>query len=237
MVNPPSNDQAVRRRQGNRASFPSRFAKTEPSLEFLMREPMTHLLMQADGVDQQGLATVLNSVANKLQRQEIQQSRADFDPRRLDERKYRPGVGILLLNAQNQVFIGRRHDVKGRAWQLPQGGIDTNETPRVAALRELKEEVGTDRVEMIAESKGWLYYDLPKATARRAWGGRWLGQRQKWFLMRLVGPESQIDIATPHPEFDRWQWIDMERLPTIAVSFKRQVYLHLMGEFSGIVRG
>lgn len=230
-----SDGRATPRGRAGRNRFRRPFSGTEPSLDILLSEPLTRLLMQADGVDRQNLMGVLNSVAGRLQRQEISRSRADFDPHRLDERKYRPGVGIVLLNAQNQIFIGRRRDVKGRAWQLPQGGIDKGETPRMAALRELKEEVGTDRVEVIAESTGWLYYDLPKSTARRAWGGRWLGQRQKWFVMRLIGPDSQIDIATAHPEFDRWQWVDMQRLPAIAVPFKRQLYLHLLGEFGHVV--
>jgi putative (di)nucleoside polyphosphate hydrolase len=204
----------------------------------LLSEPLTHLIMRADGVDQEGLMTVLNAMAEKLKNSKGKRALPrDTDPSRIDRTKFRRGIGIILLNSRNEIFVGRRSDMKGNAWQLPQGGIDARETPRRAALRELKEEIGTDRVAIIAESKDWFYYDLPPAIAKKAWGGRWKGQRQKWFVMRLAGPESEIDVATAHPEFDRWRWVALRRLPALAVSFKRQLYLSLVGEFGGLVGG
>jgi putative (di)nucleoside polyphosphate hydrolase len=217
------------------APFRRRFTRKDPKLNALLGDPLTHLIMRADGVDLEDLVQALNVMADKLLRQEIAQAAEASDVHAVIENKYRPGVGMILLNKRNQIFVGRRHDVRGNAWQLPQGGIDDGESPAQAALRELKEEVGTDRVEIVAESKRWFYYDLPKAVAKRSLGGRWHGQRQKWFVMRLIGSENEIDIATVHPEFDRWRWITIRQLPDIAVSFKRQLYLSLVGEFGEIV--
>lgn len=214
-----------------------RFERHEPALTTLLREPLTHLLMHADGVDREDLVGSLNDLADKLRRQEIDRAGARERTAGIDDRQYRAGVGIILLNARNEVFVGRRRDVKGTAWQLPQGGIDEGEAPRQAVLRELREEVGTDRVEIVAETAGWLCYDVPKTMAKRAWDGQWRGQRQKWFVMRLIGADSEIDVATAHPEFDRWQWIPLRHLPRIAVSFKRQLYLRLVGEFAEMVDG
>ncbi len=146
---------------------------------------------------------------------------------------YRPGVGIMLLNRQGEVFVARRLDMvdAGRPWQMPQGGIDPGETPREAALRELKEEIGTDKAEIIAESRGWLTYDLPAELAGGIWGGRYRGQRQKWFVMRFTGDDRDIDLATEHPEFDLWQWVAPTRLPELIVPFKRQLYIDILAEF------
>jgi putative (di)nucleoside polyphosphate hydrolase len=146
---------------------------------------------------------------------------------------YRPAVGIMLLNPVGFAFIGRRIDMPAglAAWQMPQGGIDPGETPRQAALRELKEEVGTDKAEILAETRGWLHYDLPSDIAPRMWGGRWRGQRQKWFLMRFTGEDSDINPATEHPEFDAWEWVEPRRLPELIVPFKRPLYCDLLGEF------
>jgi len=145
---------------------------------------------------------------------------------------YRPGVGITLLNPAGEVFVARRMDMPAMsAWQMPQGGIDPGETPLAAALRELKEEIGTDKVELLGESQGWLRYDLPAELSRGIWGGRYRGQRQKWFAMRFTGDDSDIDLATEHPEFDAWKWLSPERLADVIVSFKRQLYFDILTEF------
>ena len=145
---------------------------------------------------------------------------------------YRPGVGILLVSRAGQVFVGRRIDVKEMAaWQMPQGGIDPGETPRAAALRELKEEIGTDKAEILAESGCWRSYDIPAAIAGALWGGRYRGQRQKWFAMRFLGHDGDIDLATEHPEFDAWQWAAPDDLPSLIVPFKRPLYRDVLEEF------
>ena len=147
---------------------------------------------------------------------------------------YRPAVGIMLINEAGKIFVGRRIDMPAglAAWQMPQGGIDPGETPRQAALRELAEEVGTARAEILAESRVWLHYDLPPEIAGGMWGGRYRGQRQKWFAMRFLGEDADIDpAATEHPEFDAWKWAAPARLPELIVPFKRQLYLDVLAEF------
>ena len=152
---------------------------------------------------------------------------------------YRPAVGIMLLSRDGRVFVGRRIDMPAglAAWQMPQGGIDPGETPRQAALRELREEAGTDKADILAETAGWLLYDLPDELAGRMWGGRYKGQRQKWFAMRFLGNDADIDLATEHPEFDAWQWVAPERLPELIVPFKRRLYLDVLGEFRSLCGG
>lgn len=144
---------------------------------------------------------------------------------------YRPCVGIMLLNPENKVFVARRIDTRAEAWQMPQGGIDEGENPRVAALREMREEIGTDNAEIIAESAGWLEYDLPKDLVPKLWGGRYRGQKQKWFVLRYLGQDSDIDINTETPEFLEWRWVKMEELPLLIVPFKRALYERLVEEF------
>ncbi len=147
---------------------------------------------------------------------------------------YRPAVGIMLLNCAGQVFVGRRIDMPAglAAWQMPQGGIDPGETPRAAALRELTEEVGTAKADILGESRSWLHYDVPAEIAAAMWGGRYRGQRQKWFAMRFTGEDADIDpAATEHPEFDAWEWVMPERLPDLIVPFKRLLYLDVLAEF------
>jgi putative (di)nucleoside polyphosphate hydrolase len=145
---------------------------------------------------------------------------------------YRPGVGIMLLNRQGQVFVGHRIDMPvSPAWQMPQGGIDPGETPRQAAMRELEEEIGTGKAEILSESRLWLTYDLPAELAGGIWGGRYRGQRQKWFAMRFTGSDEDINLATEHPEFDAWQWVAPDRLPELIVPFKRQLYIDILEEF------
>jgi putative (di)nucleoside polyphosphate hydrolase len=153
-----------------------------------------------------------------------------------DDDAYRPAVGIMLLNGANLVFVARRLDMVSDAWQMPQGGIDEGEAPRDAALRELKEEIGTDKATIIAESRGWLRYDLPAELAGRAWGGRYRGQRQKWFALRFTGSDGDIDLATDHPEFSEWKWVPAETLPEFIIPFKRQLYLDILAEFAPLLK-
>ena len=154
----------------------------------------------------------------------------------LDEsdRAYRPAVGIMLLNAADRVFVARRIDTAVEAWQMPQGGIDKGEEPSAAALRELEEEIGTGKATILAESRGWLRYDLPAELVGKVWGGRYRGQRQKWFAMRFTGHDADIDLATEHPEFMDWKWTEPERLPELIIPFKRQLYRDVLAEFAGI---
>ena len=149
---------------------------------------------------------------------------------------YRPGVGIMLLNPRGDIFIGRRADVQGEAWQMPQGGIDAGETPQQAAIRELKEEIGTNNAEIIAESARWLTYDVPEEFAWKARHGRWKGQRQKWFVMLFKGADSDIDLKDEHPEFNAWRWVSVNELTGLAVPFKRQLYIDVIGELPTIFR-
>ncbi len=150
---------------------------------------------------------------------------------------YRACVGMMLFNRDGLVFAGRRRDTGGAAWQMPQGGIDGGETPRGAALRELAEEVGTDRVEIVAECEGWLTYEFPDALRHRLWGGRYVGQAQRWFLLRFTGEDSDIDVAASKtPEFAAWRWMRLDDLVRGIVAFKRPVYDRIAAEFRGAIR-
>lgn len=157
---------------------------------------------------------------------------------RTDARPYREGVGIALLNADDHVFVGQRIDQTAEAWQMPQGGIDPGEDPLQAALREMEEEIGVapGLAEVIAESRGWLSYDLPPDLADKVWKGRYRGQRQKWYLARFKGSDSDINIATAHPEFKQWRWLPFRALPDLIVPFKRPIYELIVAEFADRVR-
>jgi putative (di)nucleoside polyphosphate hydrolase len=148
-----------------------------------------------------------------------------------DDLPYRPCVGVMLLNAEGLVFVGRRIDQTVEGWQMPQGGIDGNETPRDAALRELKEEIGTDHAEVLREMDEWLTYDLPQHLLGAALKGRYRGQRQKWIAMRFTGRDGDIDVNTKEPEFAEWKWLAMEALPRLIVPFKRDTYARVIEAF------
>jgi putative (di)nucleoside polyphosphate hydrolase len=153
---------------------------------------------------------------------------------------YRPCVGIALLNRQGRVFIGRRigdveHADPDDAWQMPQGGVDKGEDPYQAALRELYEETNIRSVEKLGEIADWLTYDIPREIVGQAWNGKYRGQTQKWFALRFVGDEREIDITCPgghKPEFIAWRWEDMRKLPELVVPFKRTVYERVVREYA-----
>lgn len=151
---------------------------------------------------------------------------------------YRKNVGIVLMNAEGRVFAGQRIDSLGDAWQMPQGGIDQGEKPKEAALRELWEETGVraDLVQKLAKTENWVTYDLPAELIGAIWGGKYRGQKQKWFLFRFLGQDSDVNIATDHPEFSVWQWMEPEELIEKIVPFKRAVYEEVFATFRSQLR-
>ena len=155
-----------------------------------------------------------------------------------DRLPYRRNVGAALFNRNGLVFVARRADLPNAedpagGWQLPQGGIDPEEAPRTAVLRELAEEIGTDRAEIIGEHPAWLTYDLPPHLVGVALGGRYRGQKQRWFALRFTGEDSDIRLdADPDPEFDAWRWAALNELPALAVDFKRPIYRILAASFA-----
>ena len=159
--------------------------------------------------------------------------------------EYRPCVGLLVLNRAGHIWIGERIEAKNDAeglgtwWQMPQGGIDAGEEPATAALRELIEETGMRSVEILGQTDGWLRYDLPAELAGKSWGGRYKGQEQKWFAVRFLGPESEIDIvpATGHKaEFTEWRWVPLTEVADLIVPFKRDVYVKVVDAFARYAR-
>ena len=167
---------------------------------------------------------------------------------RVGELPYRPCVGLTLINRDGLVFIGRRrseagpeHVANGHAWQMPQGGIDPGEDPYQAALRELYEETSVRSTALLAEAPDWYGYELPPAVLGRAWRGRYRGQMQKWFALRFLGDDSEINILRPgggrhRPEFNAWRWERLENLPELIIPFKRPVYEKVVEAFRGVAK-
>ncbi|MGE5545625.1 MAG: RNA pyrophosphohydrolase [Solirubrobacterales bacterium] len=151
-----------------------------------------------------------------------------------DQRPYRKGVGAVLLNRAGEAFVARRVDTPD-AWQFPQGGIDDGEEPRQAVMRELEEEIGTNHAEIVGETRDWVSYDLPREVADRCWKGRFRGQAQKWFLLRFLGADGDINLDTAHPEFCEWRWMPLAEVPGLIVPFKRALYESVVAEFLPLV--
>jgi putative (di)nucleoside polyphosphate hydrolase len=164
---------------------------------------------------------------------------------RLEDLPYRPCVGIALFNRGGLVWVGCRSDAQaegegaGSWWQMPQGGLDKGEDPYQAALRELYEETSVEHVRLIKEAPGWFTYDLPAELVPTSWGGRYRGQKQKWFALRFEGDDREIDVLDPaggkhSAEFSTWRWERLQRLPELIVPFKRQVYEHVVAAFRDV---
>jgi len=155
----------------------------------------------------------------------------------MNENKQLPlriGVGIVLLNHENNVFVGKRIDHPQNSWQMPQGGVDQNENFLQAAKRELEEETGIKSVKFIKELDGWFKYDLPKYLLGKLWNGKYRGQKQKWFVMRFLGKPDEINVKTKNPEFLDWKWIELSKLPIIAVHFKIDIYKKIKEQLTSL---
>jgi putative (di)nucleoside polyphosphate hydrolase len=153
-----------------------------------------------------------------------------------DDLPYRPCVGVMLLNRDGHVFVGRRIDQTVEGWQMPQGGIDDGETPAQTALRELKEEVGSGKAVILRELDEWLCYDLPKHLVGVALHGKYRGQKQKWLALRFTGEDADIDLHTHEPEFATWKWVPIAELPGLIVPFKRDIYRKVIAAFSDLAK-
>ena len=155
---------------------------------------------------------------------------AENSTEKYKNRPFRIGVGIVVLNNQNKVLVGKRIDNPVDLWQMPQGGVNKNETLDKAAVRELEEETGIKKVELIKIIDNWMQYDLPNNLIGKIWKGKYRGQKQKWFIMRFSGKVQEINIKTQRPEFLDWKWINFFELPKVVVSFKKEVYKKIVQE-------
>lgn len=154
-----------------------------------------------------------------------------MDEKNFSKLPFRPCVGIFLINKEGKVFVGKRVDNKTEAWQMPQGGIDAGEDDKAAALRELSEETSIRSVSIIDQTEDWFYYDIPETLVPNLWDGKYRGQKQKWFLMRFEGDESEINIEVENQEFSHFKWVDTNLLPDIIVPFKKQLYIDVLAIF------
>ncbi len=148
----------------------------------------------------------------------------------------RIGVGIILLNKENQVFVGKRKDNPVDKWQMPQGGVDRNEDFDTAMRRELNEETSIKNILILKRLSGWFEYELPENLLGIIWKGKFRGQKQKWFIVKFIGDEKEINLKTKKPEFIEWKWIAVEKLPEVIVDFKKNVYLKLLVEIKKFLR-
>ncbi len=151
---------------------------------------------------------------------------------RYDLLPYRPCAGIMLFNRQGDIFVARRIDTRSEHWQMPQGGIDEGEDAYTAALREMEEEIGTANAAIIAISRDWYHYDLPAHLIGKLWNGQYRGQKQRWFLLKFLGEDEDINLQTAHPEFCEWRWTSLASLPELIVPFKRELYQQVVAEFT-----
>ena len=147
----------------------------------------------------------------------------------------RTGVGIILLNDKNDIFVGKRLDNPKDFWQMPQGGVEKNENFLEAAKRELKEETGIKSVQLVKELNGWFSYDLPEHLLGKIWKGKYRGQKQKWFVMKFIGKNEEINVKTKNPEFLEWKWIDLDQITEVVVDFKLHVYKELQEKVRKII--
>lgn len=208
--------------------------QTEPNLHDLLTEPIVRLVMQADNVDEQTLRVLLQRTAANMRKYRAVSSNGVEEalPSSEERSGYRLGVGIMLVNEKGGIFVGQRIDMSEEAWQMPQGGVDEGETPKQAALRELQEELGTSKAEIVTSTDSWLRYDLPAGLVNQRPHGHWRGQLQKWVLMRFRGQDTDINVATEHPEFSHWQWVTPKELIKLIVPFKRPLYVAVLEEFA-----
>ena len=147
----------------------------------------------------------------------------------------RIGVGVIILNNKNKIFVGKRKDNPVNKWQMPQGGINKNENFLDAMKRELNEETSIKSIQILKELDGWFQYELPKKLVGIIWKGKFRGQKQKWFVVKFTGEESEINLKTEHPEFIEWKWVEMDELPKIIVDFKKDVYEKLLLELKKFI--
>lgn len=151
---------------------------------------------------------------------------------------YRSGVGIMIINGNKEIFVGKRIDNHSDAWQMPQGGLDAGESEDDAMIRELREETGIikDNVKLIRKSERYYYYNLPYKLQKKFWGGKYLGQRQRWYLVEFIGEESAINIKTEDPEFSEWKWVGSKEVVGSIVPFKREMYEDVLQEFAEFLK-